>query len=75
MVTSRATGARWDEAVVRRAHRGWRVLIPCEGGAVLEYRYPLRQQAAYFASVFRLGPSWFPLPHRVRVPPRERSCA
>ena len=60
------SGARWGEVEIRRAHRGWRVVIPCEGGDVLEYRYARRRQAAYYASIFRLGPTWLPPPHRVR---------
>jgi hypothetical protein len=33
---------------------------------MMEYLYATRRQANYFAAVFRLGPTWYPPPDRVR---------
>ncbi len=57
---------RWGEAEVKRGHRGWRVVIPWMDGRVMEYVYASKRQAEFHAAVFRLGPTWFPAPDRVR---------
>ena len=58
----------FELARIFRAQRGWLVRIPVEDGSTLEFRYPTRRAARYFAAVFRLKPTWFPPPHAVIRP-------
>lgn len=56
----------FTEASLHRAHRGWIVRIPTTDGRVFEYPYRSARAARYFLEVFRMKPTWFPAPHRVR---------
>ncbi|MGA9519925.1 MAG: hypothetical protein WBV82_00595 [Myxococcaceae bacterium] len=58
----------FELARVFRGQRGWLVRIPTADGSVLEYRYPTRRAARYFAAIFRLKPTWYPPPHAVMHP-------
>lgn len=62
---------KWNEVEVRRGRRGWSVTIPINGGGVLEYVYATKRKATFFASVFRLAPTWYPAPQRVCVARRK----
>ncbi|MBX5483514.1 MAG: hypothetical protein IRZ16_16960 [Myxococcaceae bacterium] len=50
---------------VVREEAGWIVRVPRRDGSALEYVCRTRQKARYMAAVFKLGPTWFPEPHRI----------
>lgn len=62
-------GLRFLDTSVKRGTAGWLVSVPTEDGGALEYVYPTRKRARYIAAVFRMGPTWFPPPHRLRRNP------
>lgn len=68
LVENVVTGDRlqFGRTSVKRAPDGWRVSVPSEDGETLEYEFATRRHARYIAAIFRMKPTWFPPPHRVR---------